>query len=71
MGVIPSLLTLVKSSSASPLASEELIAASPFLASLSVVVLVSLSAGNMPVKVGSCVWIYLVFEFIFQFEWNI
>lgn len=51
MGVVPSLLTLLKSSGASPLASEDIIGASPFLAGLSVIVLVTLSAGNMPVKV--------------------
>lgn len=52
MGVVPSLLTLVKSSGASPFAAEDVVGASPFLASLAVVVLVTLSAGNVPVKVN-------------------
>lgn len=57
MGVIPSLIYLVKAVAKSPLIPSDAITGSPFLTSLAVVVLVTLSAGNMAVKVGMPAWV--------------
>lgn len=50
MGVVPSLVYLLKATAKSPLAPIDTMTGSPFLTSLAVVVLVTLSAGNMAVK---------------------